>query len=141
MALLSNPPPPRVMHAPVLSSIPHLAGLADEDLDTPDPATQGFDLPASPRAAATAAAAAGSNGKPPVVYRLPLYLEDWVDQVGRDCTAPVSSTCISIAPFLSHCQHTLCGDILCMLMLMVTPPVPFALSDCHDLTTQPARPC
>lgn len=71
----------------VLSSIPHLAGLSDEDLDPeqPDPATAGYDLPASPRAAATAAGGNGSNGNgavPAVVYRLPLYLEDWVDQVG-----------------------------------------------------------
>jgi hypothetical protein len=69
----------------VLSSIPHLVGLSDEDLDPeqPDPAAVGYDLPASPRAPGAAAAAAGSNGaRPAVVYRLPLYLEDWVDQVG-----------------------------------------------------------
>jgi hypothetical protein len=79
-------PDSSLLYAAVLSSIPHLAGLSDEQLDPeqPDPAAAGYDLPASPRAAATAAAAGGNgNGAvPSVVYRLPLYLEDWVDQVG-----------------------------------------------------------
>jgi hypothetical protein len=43
MALPSDfslpPALPPVLHTTVLSSIRHLAGLADEDLDTPDPAT------------------------------------------------------------------------------------------------------
>jgi hypothetical protein len=74
----------------VLSSIPHLVGLSDEDLDPeqPDPAAAGYDLPASPRAAAGSSGGSNGNGsgsngaRPAVVYRLPLYLEDWVDQVG-----------------------------------------------------------
>lgn len=76
--------------AAVLSSIPHLVGLSDEDLDPeqPDPAAAGYDLPASPRAAAGSSGGSNGNGngssgsRPAVVYRLPLYLEDWVDQVG-----------------------------------------------------------
>jgi len=66
----------------VLSSIPALHGLADED---EDPSTAiggdaGFDLPTSPRSMNVDGvdSAAGNSGP---VYRLPLYLEDWVEQV------------------------------------------------------------
>jgi hypothetical protein len=75
----------------VLSSLPRLVGLSEEDddgdgVDTAAAAEGGGRAgatrdAAAPAAAGAAAAAAAGAAPGAAVYRLPLYLEDWVEQV------------------------------------------------------------
>jgi hypothetical protein len=88
----------------VLSSIPALHGLGDEDddLSAAIGGDVGFELPTSPRAmhVDNEVNTAGGRKSGPV-YRLPLYLEDWVDQV-----SPMAAACISTLHCHCHSRDT-----------------------------------
>ncbi|KAF8058035.1 proteasome activator subunit 4 [Scenedesmus sp. PABB004] len=63
----------------VLGSLPALRGLAEEDDDGGGPA--GMDFEGGGGGAGGGRSGSGANGNGGIAYRLPLYLDDWVEQV------------------------------------------------------------
>jgi hypothetical protein len=105
----------------VLSSIPALHGAAEEEDAAPvyGSAEGGSSSMDGVEYGGGGAASAGNgNGRNAPVYRLPLYLDDWVDQVGDGCTAGYSLSgqatmhMASGFPPLCMCQCSCCLPVV-----------------------------